>query len=64
MAVGAVRNRVLCGFASSCGRAVCVHGERWRPWPPALAQATMRSGSAGSGLSRGVMAPVVPTGTW
>ena len=38
--------------------------ERWRPWPPALAQATMRSGSAGSGLSRGVMAPVVPTGTW
>ena len=26
MAVGAVRNRVLCGFASSGGRALCVHG--------------------------------------
>ena len=32
-----------------------------RPWPAALALATVRSGSAGSGLSRGVMAPVVPT---
>ena len=35
--------------------------ERRRPWPAALALATVRSGSAGSGLSRGVMAPVVPT---
>ena len=64
MAVGAVRNRVLCGFAQRLWARCLRPWERWRPWPPALAQATMRSGSAGSGLSRGVMAPVVPTGTW
>jgi hypothetical protein len=25
MGVGAVRNRALCGFASPCGRGLCVH---------------------------------------
>ena len=31
--------------------------ERRRPWPPALAQATVRWGCTGGGLSRGVKAP-------
>ena len=61
MAVGAVRNRVLCGFAQRLWARCLRPWERRRPWPPALALATVRSGSAGSGLSRGVMAPVVPT---
>ena len=34
--------------------------ERRRPWPAALALATVRSGSAGSGLSRGVWPRLCP----
>ena len=43
-AVGAVRNRVLGGFASCLWARSLRPWERRRPWPPALAQATVSSG--------------------
>ncbi len=43
-AVGAVRNRVLGGFASCLWARSLRPWERRRPWPPALARATVRSG--------------------
>ena len=60
MAVGAVRNRVLCGFASS------LWARSLRPWgasasmAPGAGPAPVRPGSAGSGRRRGVRVWLCP----
>ncbi len=64
-AVGAVRNRVLGGFASCLWARSLRPWERRRPWPPALAQATVSSGwCRGRSQPRGDAPPVVPIGPW
>ena len=47
---------------AGCGRALCVHGERRRPWPRRWPPA-LRSGSVESGLRRGVRARLYPNRT-
>jgi len=60
MVVGAVGNRVLCGFPSSCGRVLCVHGSGGVHSPRGGA------GSVGSARTQGHGArcgPLVPART-